>query len=63
MFTVSPSEPANILAQPIDGRAPTPLTRYTDRRIVDFSVSPDGRRMAITRGEQLSDVVLIKGLK
>jgi len=63
VFTVSPSEPANILAQPIDGRAPTPLTRYTDRRIVDFSVSPDGRRMAITRGEQLSDVVLIKGLK
>jgi protein kinase-like protein len=49
--------------QPLTYRAPTPLTRHTDRRIIDFSVSPDGMRMAFTRGMQLSDVVLIKGLK
>jgi hypothetical protein len=31
--------------------------------IDDFSLSPDGTRMAITRATRESDVVLIKGLQ
>jgi hypothetical protein len=58
-----PNDRRNILAQPLDGGAPTPLTRFTDREIGDFSLSPDGTRTAITRTTRISDVVLIKGLK
>jgi dipeptidyl aminopeptidase/acylaminoacyl peptidase len=63
VYGISRADPANILMQPLDGGTPTPLTRFTDRRIRDFSVSPDGTRMAITRGMETSDVVLFKGLK
>jgi hypothetical protein len=63
VFAVNPNDPANIIAQPLDGSAPQPLTHFTDKVIADFSVSPDGTRMAITRGTQISDVVLVSGLK
>ena len=63
VFAINRQDPANIVAQPLDGSAPQPVTRFTDKQVFDFSVSPDGTRMAITRGTQISDVVLIKGLK
>ena len=63
VFAVDPKDPANIIAQPLDGSAPRPLTHFTDKPIADFSASPDGTRMAITRGTQISDVVLVTGLK
>ena len=62
-FAINPADPRNIIAQPIDGRPPTPLTSFTDMTIEDFSVSPDGKRIAITRSLRESDVVLIKGLR
>jgi Tol biopolymer transport system component len=63
MFAVDLNDPRNILAQPIDGGTATPLTRFTDREITDFSLSPDGTRIAITRTTRILDVVLITGLK
>ncbi len=54
---------ANIVAQPLDGSAPIPLTRFTDKEIFDFSLSPDRSRIAITRFTRVSDVVMVKGLK
>ena len=63
VFAVDPKDPRNILAQPVDGSAPTPLTRFTDKEIADFSLSADGMQIAITRVSRVSDVVLIKGLK
>lgn len=62
VFGIDPNDPRNILAQPIDGRPPTPLTRFTDKEVADLSLSPDGRQIAITRVSRVSDVVLIKGL-
>ena len=63
VFAINPNDPRNIIAQPIDGGPSTPLTTFTDMTIEDFSVSPDGTRIAITRVMRESDVVLIKGLK
>jgi Tol biopolymer transport system component len=63
VFAVDPRDPRNIVAQPIDGGAPTPLTRFTDKEIADFSLSPDRTQIAISRVSRVSDVVLIKGLQ
>ena len=63
VFAIDPNDPRNILAQPIDGSAPRPLTRFTDKEIADLNLSPDGMQIAITRVSRVSDVVLIKGLK
>ena len=63
VFAINPNDPRNIVAQPIDGGPPTPLTAFTDMTIEDFSLSPDGTRIAITRVMRESDVVLVKGLR
>ena len=63
VFAINPQDSANIIEQPLDGDAPRALTQFTDKPIADFSVSPDGTRMAITRGTQISDVVLVNGLE
>ena len=63
MFAINPNDPRNLIAQPIDGGPPTPLTAFTDMAIEDFSLSPDGTRIAITRVSRESDVVLVKGLQ
>ena len=63
VFAVDPNDPRNILAQRIDGGTPKPVTRFTDKQIGDFSLSPDRSPIAITRTTRVSDVVLIKGLK
>jgi Tol biopolymer transport system component len=63
VYAVDPSDPRNILAQPIDGSTPTPLTRFADKEIIDLRLSSDGMHIAVTRLTRLSDVVLIKGLK
>jgi hypothetical protein len=63
VFAIDPKDPRNIIAQPIDGGPPTPLTSFTDMTIEDFSLSPDGTRIAITRSARQSDVVLIRGLR
>jgi hypothetical protein len=49
--------------QPIDGGAPHSLTKFTDKTINDFAWSPDDKRLAITRGASLADLVLIKGIR
>jgi Tol biopolymer transport system component len=63
VYAVDPNDPRNILAQPIDGSTPTPLTRFADKEILDLSLSSDGMHLAVTRLTRLSDVVLIKGLR
>ena len=60
---VDRADPKNIWVQPIAGGAPHQLTNFTEKDILDFAWSPDGSRLAITRGMQLSDMVLIKGFR
>jgi Tol biopolymer transport system component len=59
---VPASDPANIWVQPLDGGAPRRVTESSDTPIMDFSWSPDGTRLAMSRGTYHSDLVLLKGL-
>jgi len=50
----------NIWVQPLDGGPVWQLTHFADdRTIVGFSWSPDGSRLAVTRGATVSDAVLL----
>lgn len=50
----------NLWSYPLDRSAPEQVTRFVDdsfNRIVNFSYSPDGRQIALTRGRRISDAV------
>lgn len=51
---------SNIWRQPIDGSAPVQVTKFETGRIFNFAYSPDGNRLALSRGSLNSDVVLIR---
>src|SRR5207342_3145886 len=55
------ADPLNIFVQPIEGGASRRLTQFTEKNILDFAWSPDGKRLAITRGTTQADMVLIRG--
>ena len=51
---------SNIWAQPLDGGAREKLTDFSSEQILAFDWSHDGRRLAVVRGAQTSDVVLFE---
>lgn len=51
---------SNIWVQPLDADRPFQLTNFKSERIDSFDWSPDGRRLAVVRGTETSDVVLIE---
>jgi Tol biopolymer transport system component len=53
----------NIWVQPIAGGTPRQLTHFTDRRIVGYAWSHDGRQLVLSRATTTSDVVMLKGVK
>ncbi len=53
----------NLWRQPLDGSAPSQLTKFSQDEIFDFSPSHDGLWIALSRGHQASDVVLIKSTR
>jgi Tol biopolymer transport system component len=53
---------SNLWEYPLDGSAPRPITRFTDRLIVHYAWSRDGR-LAVARAANSSDIVLMKGLR
>jgi hypothetical protein len=55
-------EPSDLrnLSQPIDGSAPKQISNFTSDLISNFALSRDGKRLAISRGNNSLDVVLIK---
>jgi Tol biopolymer transport system component len=53
----------NVWVQPIAGGTPRQLTHFTDRRIVGYAWSHDGKRLALVRATTTSDVVILKGVK
>jgi Tol biopolymer transport system component len=63
VYAVMLADLRNIAAQPLDGRAPVPLTHFTDGYIIDFSLSADRTKLVITRGSYQSDVVMIRGIR
>ncbi|MFL6468994.1 MAG: TolB family protein [Pyrinomonadaceae bacterium] len=62
-YVVTKNGISNIVAQPLDGGAPKQLTNFTSDRIFWFDFSRDGKWLALSRGTQTSDVVLIKDFK
>ena len=53
---------SNIWSRPIDGGSPKQLTNFKSHRIFRHDWSPDGKRVALVRGDWTSDVVLIRDL-
>ncbi len=54
---------SNLWVQPVDGSLPKQLTNFTSDLIFWFDFSRDGKQLALSRGTQTSDVVLISDFK
>ena len=51
---------SQIMIQPLGGGEPYALTDFQTDEIFSFDWSPDGKRLAVIRGKQLNDAVIIK---
>jgi len=58
-FLNSPGGVPNIWLQPIDGTEAKPLTDFPSDSIISFNWNADGTALAVIRGVETSDVVLI----
>jgi len=54
---------SNIWLQPVDGGAPTQLTDFKTDLIFSFDLSRDGKQLALSRGTENRDVILISNLR
>jgi serine/threonine protein kinase/Tol biopolymer transport system component len=63
VFVVTSVGVSNLWAQRVDGSPPKQLTNFTADRIFWFDFSRDGKQIALSRGTQTSDVVLISNFK
>jgi Tol biopolymer transport system component len=63
IYIVTRAGVSNLWRQPIDGGKPEQLTDFTSDQIFWFDYTPDHRQLALARGTQTSDVVLINDLK
>ncbi len=59
-FAITREGVSNIWRYPLDGGEPEQLTHFESDRIFSFKWSPDGEQLAVTRGGQVSDVILIE---
>jgi hypothetical protein len=50
---------SNLWLQPVDGSEPRQLTKFDDGVIRSFAVSPDFKRLAISRGNFSAEAILI----
>jgi Tol biopolymer transport system component len=54
---------SNIWSLPLDGGAPKQLTDFKTDQIFAFDLSRDGKQLALSRGTQTSDVILIRNFR
>jgi len=59
-FANTPNGLSDIWLQPLDGGPPKQLTNFKAEQIRTFDWSHDGRSLAVVRGSETSDVVLIE---
>ena len=60
VYTVHEKGVGNLWVQPLDGSAPHQFTHFTSERIDKFRFSKDGTKIAIERGHNESDAVLLR---
>jgi eukaryotic-like serine/threonine-protein kinase len=53
---------SNVWLQPLDGRPPKQITDFPSGALYNFAWSPNGRQLALARGSQTNDVILIRSL-
>ena len=54
---------SNIWRQNLDGGAPKQITNFESGEIFDFDWSRDGKQLALTRGSESSDVIMIRNFR
>ncbi|GEM_PF-3577763 len=58
-FLNSPNGVPNVWIQPLDGGDPKPLTDFPSDNVIAFNWNSDGSQLAVIRGVETSDVLLI----
>jgi serine/threonine protein kinase len=53
----------NIWRLPLNGGPPSQITKFTSGEIFSFALSPDGKHLALSRGQSKTDVVMMSGLR
>ena len=59
-YVIEEKDVDNVWIQPLDGSKGHQLTNFTSETISDFHWSPDGKTLALLRGQTQSDVVLLR---
>lgn len=62
-YIVTKKNISNLWLQPLNGKAPRPLTDFKDGEIYNYVFSRDGTRLFLARGHQIHDALLIKNFK
>ncbi len=62
-FVVTRDGVSNIWRNPLGEAPPEQITRFESGRVFSFDWSPDGKRIAFSRGEEVSDAVLLSDVR
>ena len=62
-FLLTRNRATNIWKLPLSGKNPTPLTKFTSGDMFAFSWSRDGKRLAFSRGQEKTDVILMSNFR
>jgi Tol biopolymer transport system component len=62
-YAVTKNGVSDIWRQPLAGGAPKQLTHFSSGLIYCFAWSPDGKNLAVARGNQTADIVLLRARK
>ena len=62
-YTASVAGAAQVWLQPVDGTPPHQVTKFASDNIFSWAWSSDGKRLALSRGNGISDAVLIRQKK
>ncbi|MBI3644907.1 MAG: PD40 domain-containing protein, partial [Acidobacteriales bacterium] len=62
-YLLTRSGATNLWEQPLTGGEPRQITTFPSGRIFDFAWSRDGKQLLLTKGNQSSDVILIRNFQ